>query len=165
MRKNIFQRKIYVRYIVSWVRSSHDLCARAHVHSREGTLLTFFEFASLSQHACVMHCIWLSMSQKISYYIAALVLHCILVCASSYLCDLCHPLSDVAVSRVLHSAMRCELLVLRARVAIIFRCPPGMTSHMGWKSSTHLSSLFSSVVAELVVLLSRFAKECFRIND
>jgi len=33
-----FLKKIYVRSKLSCVRSSHDLCARAHVHSLEGTM-------------------------------------------------------------------------------------------------------------------------------
>jgi len=34
-----FKKKHYVRSKVSRVRSSHGLCARAHAHSLEGTLL------------------------------------------------------------------------------------------------------------------------------
>src|SRR6218665_1335310 len=37
--KNIFGRNIYVHSKFSCVRSSHGLCARAHTHSLEGTLV------------------------------------------------------------------------------------------------------------------------------
>src|SRR6218665_591335 len=39
MSKNHFLRKIYLCSKFSCVRSSHHLCARAHVHSLEGTLV------------------------------------------------------------------------------------------------------------------------------
>jgi len=38
--KNIFGVNIYVRSKYSCVRSSHDLCAHAHMHSLEGTLIS-----------------------------------------------------------------------------------------------------------------------------
>jgi len=41
--KLIFYRKIYVRSKFSCVSSSHDLCACAHAHSLEGTLVTMPE--------------------------------------------------------------------------------------------------------------------------
>ena len=44
-------------------------------------------------HTCMMCCIACLCSQQIFYCIAALVSHC---CASSYLCDHCRPVSDVA---------------------------------------------------------------------
>jgi len=37
--ENIFKKNIYVRSKFSCVRSSHDLGARAHAHSLDGTLL------------------------------------------------------------------------------------------------------------------------------
>jgi len=39
MCKNSFEGNIYVRSMFSCVRSSHDLCAHAHMHSLEGTLI------------------------------------------------------------------------------------------------------------------------------
>ena len=39
---NIFGGKIYVRSKFSCVRSSHDLCAHAHAHSLQGTLVVAF---------------------------------------------------------------------------------------------------------------------------
>src|SRR6218665_1096403 len=46
---------------------------------------------------------------------------CVLGCASSYLCDLCLPVSDVAACRVLRSATEGELLIPRAHLAIMHR--------------------------------------------
>jgi len=40
MCKHIFYMEIYVRSKFSSVRSSHDLCAGAHVHSLEGTFMS-----------------------------------------------------------------------------------------------------------------------------
>jgi len=44
MCKNILARNIYVRSKFC-VRSSHNMCARAHVHSVEGTLLVWRHYA------------------------------------------------------------------------------------------------------------------------
>jgi len=38
VQKPFFEGKFYVRSKFSCVRSSHDLCARTHAHSLEGTL-------------------------------------------------------------------------------------------------------------------------------
>jgi len=39
MYKSMLERKIYYAFQVFYVRPSHDMCARAHVHSLEGTLI------------------------------------------------------------------------------------------------------------------------------
>jgi hypothetical protein len=46
---------------------------------------------------------WLSVSQRIFYPLAALVLRCLLGCAPSYLSDLCRPVSDFAPRRAMRS--------------------------------------------------------------
>src|SRR6218665_4189414 len=51
--------------------------------------------------------------------ITAMVSRLVLRCAPSYFCDLCCPVSVLAARRVLRSAVRCELLVPRARLAIM----------------------------------------------
>ena len=74
------------------------------------------KFAPISAYMRdVLH--WLPVAQRISYRVAALVSRCILGCAPSYLCDLCHPVSDVITCRVLRSVTRGDLLVPRARLA------------------------------------------------
>ena len=65
----------------------------------------------------VLH--WLPISQRIHYRITALVSRCVLRCDPSYLRDLCCLLSVLAARRVLRSAARGELLVSRARLAIM----------------------------------------------
>src|SRR6218665_337199 len=64
---------------------------------------------------------FISSIQRIQYRITALVSRCILCCAPSYLRDLCCPVSVLATRRVLRSAARGELLVPRARLAIMQR--------------------------------------------
>src|SRR6218665_1288391 len=65
----------------------------------------------------VLH--WLPISQLIQFHITAMVSRCVLCCATSYLCDLCCPVSVLAARRVLRSAARGEVLVPRARLAIM----------------------------------------------
>src|SRR5688572_7825368 len=67
----------------------------------------------------VLH--WLSVAQRISYRVAALVSRCILGCAPSYLSDLCRPVSDVVARRALRSATTGQLLVPRPRLAAMQR--------------------------------------------
>ena len=52
-----------------------------------------------------------TVSQHISYRIAALVWWCLTVCAPSYVSDLCRPGSDLASCRALCSSDRVEFLV------------------------------------------------------
>ena len=63
----------------------------------------------------VLH--WLSVAQRISYRVAALVSRCILGCAPSYLSDLCRPVSDAVARRALRSATTGQLLVAMKRRA------------------------------------------------
>ena len=60
------------------------------------------------------------------YGIVALVSHSVLGCASSYLCDICLPVSDVAARWVLRTATEGELLIPRGahsaiKIAVLFR--------------------------------------------
>ena len=48
--QNIFERDICVRSKFSSVRSSHGLCARAHMHSLEGTLVINWMDLGVDQH-------------------------------------------------------------------------------------------------------------------
>src|SRR5688572_16436689 len=76
----------------------------------------------------VLH--WLSVAQRISYRVAALVSRCILGCAPSYLSDLCRPVSDAVARRALRSATTGQLLVAMKRRAFSVVGPPsGMTYH------------------------------------
>src|SRR5688572_3542512 len=62
----------------------------------------------------VSHC--LPVAQRIPYRVAALVSHCILGCAPSYLSDLCRPVSDVVAGRALRYATMGQLLIPRTRL-------------------------------------------------
>src|SRR6218665_1671736 len=80
-------------------------------------------------HTCMMCCT--------TYIPADMVSHCVLGSAPSYLCDLFRTVSDIAACWVLCSAMRDELLVPQAHMAImqcrafwLWVCPFGMTSHL-----------------------------------
>ena len=57
----------------------------------------------------------------LQYRITAMVSRCVLLCAPSCLCDLCCPVSVLAVRMVLRSAARGELLVPRAHLATVQR--------------------------------------------
>ena len=73
------------------------------------------KFGSVSAYMCVvLH--WLSVAQRIPYWVAALVSRCILGCAPSYLRDLCRSVSDVVARRTLRSATMGQLLIPRARL-------------------------------------------------
>src|SRR6218665_652122 len=80
----------------------------------------------------VLH--WLPISQRIQYRITAMVSHCVLRCAPSYLCHLCCPVSVLAARRVLRSAARGELLVHRARLAIMQRRTFSVVGPSAWNN-------------------------------
>ena len=78
----------------------------------------------------VLH--WLPISQRIQYRITALISRCVLRCAPCYLRDLCCPVSVWAARQVLRSAARGELLVPRARLAIIQRRAFSVVGPSAW---------------------------------
>src|SRR6218665_350071 len=78
----------------------------------------------------VLH--WLPISQWIQYRITALVSWCVIRCAPSYLRDLCCPVSVLAARRVLRSAAMGELLVPRARLAIMQRRAFSVVGPSAW---------------------------------
>src|SRR6218665_900548 len=81
-------------------------------------LIIIPKYASVSAYMRdVLH--WLPVSQRILYRISALVWRSVTGCAPSYLTDLCRPVSDLASRRALRSSARGELLVPRARSALI----------------------------------------------
>ena len=117
----------------------------------------------------------LPLSKQILYHFNALVSCCThLFCAPSYLCHPRCPVSDVAVCQVLHSAIRGELLIPRAHVAIVQRRvfwlwarQSRVTSHLScalcqWgytRQSLQVSQNFFQTW--LGALLSNFLKRCY----
>src|SRR6218665_778646 len=78
------------------------------------------KFSSITAYVRdVLH--WLPISQRIQYWITAMISPCVLQCAPTYSCDLCCPVSVLAARRVLRSANSGEILVPRARLAIMQR--------------------------------------------
>ena len=69
----------------------------------------------------VLHWLPTCISERIQYRIAAMVSHCVLGCAPSYIHDLCCPVSVLAARPVLRSAAKGEFLVHQARLAIMQR--------------------------------------------
>jgi len=85
MCKNIFKRKIYVRSKFSCMRSSHDLCARAHAQSLEGTLLVI-----------ILQSLGLNFKQ--SYYYSCYVkTYLILVYCEELMLDALHVVADKTI--------------------------------------------------------------------
>src|SRR6218665_2364913 len=100
---------------------------------------------------------WLPISQQLQYRITALISRCVLRCASSYLRDLCCPVSVLAARRVLHSATSGELLVPRARLAIMQRRAFSVVGLSAWKDlPVELRSLLMTSPTKFYISLKSF---------
>jgi len=81
-------------------------------HSAARLLGRLPKFSSITAYKPYMRNVlhWLPISQQIHYRITAMVSQCVLRCTSSYLYDLCCPVSVLVAPWVLLSAARSELL-------------------------------------------------------
>src|SRR6218665_3050199 len=103
----------------------------------------------------VLH--WLPISQRIQYYITAMVSRCVLCCVPSYLCDLCCPVSVLAERRVLRSAARGEHLVPRAHLATVQQRAFSVVGPSAWNDLTvELCSLLMASPSKFYISLKSF---------
>src|SRR6218665_1784958 len=96
-------------------------------------------------------------SNTIQYCITALVSRCVLHCAPSYLRDPCCPVSVLAARWVLRSAARGELLVPRARLAIMQRRDFSVVGPSAWNDlPVELRSLLMTSPSKFYISLKSF---------
>src|SRR6218665_1424327 len=101
---------------------------------------------------------FISSIQRIQYRITALVSRCVLCCAPSYLRDLCCPVSVLATRRVFRSAARGELLVPRARLAIMQRRAFSVVGPSAWNDLlVELRSLLITSPSKFYMSLKSFS--------